>query len=73
MKKIIVSESGLTRLERNIAPLMRAAITLPVEGSGIVVYVGIGQFGPGATIQDLCETTQSIVLALKAYNPEAQS
>ena len=73
MNKVILNEYGLTRIERGIAPPMKAAITLPVNDSGVVVYVCIGQFGPGATINELCTVAETLVLALKTYNKEPQS
>jgi hypothetical protein len=41
-----LDKGALNELERNISPPMRAAITLPVSGTNVTVYVCSSRFSP---------------------------
>lgn len=67
MKTVIGDTCGLKQLERNIAPPMKAAITIPIRDSGIVVYVCSSPFGMPASGLDIEQVAEAIVKGLELH------
>ena len=70
--KLQVQTSGLKRIEHDIAPPMRHAITLPLtaemgaRGADVVLYISVPVFGPvGTSMRELQAIADEIVERLK--------
>lgn len=72
MKTVLGDPCGLKRLERGIAPPMKAAITIPIQDSGIVVYVCSSPFGMPASGLDIEQVAEAIVKGLELYEKQGK-
>ena len=68
MKTVLGDPCGLNQLERTIAPPMKAAITIPIRESGVVVYVCSSPFGMvPASVLDVKQVAEAVVKGLELY------
>jgi hypothetical protein len=58
-----LDKGAISEVERNISPPMRAAITLPVAGTNVTVYVASGRFSPPADDSALIAVAKRLTIA----------